>query len=108
MNVDTTKQAPEAVDAGAILTCVASIGGAENKKAIIADLNVPEGNKKVCATAKTVAKNNQQWEKVEEVWICCDAAFNTVWVLDMLYKDGKDQVEHPGAIITQESSRQWI
>uniref|UniRef100_A0A7S4QWQ1 indole-3-glycerol-phosphate synthase n=1 Tax=Ditylum brightwellii TaxID=49249 RepID=A0A7S4QWQ1_9STRA len=110
VNVATAEQAQAAVDAGATLICVAGVDGAENKKAVIADLIVPEGNKAVCKIANIVAKNNQQLEEVEEAWICRDAGFNAVWVSDALYKGGSDPVEHPGAIIKSmiaKSSVKW-
>eukprot|EP00957_Ditylum_brightwellii_P054531 4130997-Ditylum_brightwellii.AAC.1 len=107
VNVDTAEQAQEAVDAGAMLFCVAGADGAENKKAVIVDLNLLEGNKKVCAIANIVAKNNQQLEEVEESWIFCDGGFNAVLVSDALYKGWNNPVHHPGAIITQGKRRRW-
>ena len=56
------------------------------------------------------ARDDKEFQEIEEAWICRDKGFNCVWVNDVLYKGGNDAQEHPGAIISSmkaKSSVKW-
>ena len=64
----------------------------------------------ITTIANINAKNNKGLEEVEDAWACRDLGFHCVWVGDVLYKSGNNEVEHPGAILkamTAKSSLRW-
>lgn len=107
--VEAAQEAQDAVDIGATMISVVNVDGIDEKVKVISDLNIPEG-RQVTVIANIIAKNDSQWQEVEEAWALRDKGFNCAWVGDALYKSGSDTVENPGAIIKamkSKSSLKW-
>jgi indole-3-glycerol phosphate synthase len=107
--VSTKEEAQTAVNLGARIIMVVNVEAPEDKIAVIAGLEIPEGQQ-VCTIANILARDNKQLQEIEEAWVCRDKGFNSVWVSDALYKSGADASEHPGAIIKgmlAKSSVKW-
>jgi indole-3-glycerol phosphate synthase len=107
--ISTKEQAQQAIDMGARMISVVNVPGADEKVAVIKDLNFPEG-----ATVTTIANILHRTDKglaeVEEAWECRDKGFKCAWISDALYKAGNAPSEHPGAIIKSmaaKSSVRW-
>mmetsp|Transcript_16718 Transcript_16718/g.29169 ORF Transcript_16718/g.29169 Transcript_16718/m.29169 type:complete len:379 (-) Transcript_16718:83-1219(-) len=107
VSVSTKEQAQQAVDLGARIISVVNVPGADAKRQVVDDLNVPEG-----ATITTIAnilhRSDKGLAEVEEAWECRDKGFNCAWVSDALYKAGNSGSEHPGAIVSSMASKSSV
>ncbi|KAL3920910.1 MAG: hypothetical protein SGARI_006821, partial [Bacillariaceae sp.] len=105
--VSTNAQAQQAIDIGARMISVVGVPGADDKEAVVTDLNIPEG-----ATVTTIAnilhRSDKGLAEVEEAWECRDKGFNCAWISDALYKSGNTSTEHPGAIIKSMSAKSSV
>ena len=107
--VASKEEAQTAIDIGGRIISVVGVFGADDKAAVIESLKVPDGAK-VCTVANIMARDNKEFEEIEEAWTVRDKGFNCVWVSDALYKGGSNAVEHPGAVINSmkaKSSVKW-
>lgn len=110
--VSTKEEAQRAIDLGATMISVVNAADVEARVQVITDLVLPEPNLHpgVTMIANINARQDKGLAEVEEAWACRDKGFHCVWVSDVLYKAGNNQVEHPGAIlraITAKSSLRW-
>jgi indole-3-glycerol phosphate synthase len=96
--VSSKEEAQKAIDLGARMLEVVNVEGAEAKYECVDDLQVPEGVL-ITRIANIAARNDKGLDEIEEAWHCRDKGFNAVWISDVLYKNGMDSSEHPGAII---------
>jgi indole-3-glycerol phosphate synthase len=113
--VSTKEEAQLAIDLGATMISVVNAADVESRVQVITDLVLPEQQQPsphpgVTMIANINARQDKGLAEVEEAWACRDQGFHCVWVSDVLYKSGNQQVEHPGAIlraITAKSSLRW-
>ena len=111
VSVATKEDAMKAVnELGATMISVINVQDMDERAKVIEDLNKDESKPTITTIANINAKNNKGLEEVEDAWACRDLGFHCVWVGDVLYKSGNNEVEHPGAILkamTAKSSLRW-
>ena len=108
--VATNEDAKKAVEIGATMLSVINVQDLDERANVISGINNDDGKPIITMIANINARNNKGLEEVEEAWACRDKGFHCVWVGDVLYKSGNNEVEHPGAILkamTAKSSLRW-